>query len=297
MTSEPEFLASALRSFLGSASSDTFAEDSNFPVLLQLADAHAVTPILYTALRDQPLPPPFGGQLRSRFENSVRQSLAQTAELARLAALFDEHRIPLVALKGPMLSQYLYGELGTRSSGDIDVLVKPEDVPQIRNILAPAGYRLHTTLHWHSDSACMRSREQEISFESPSGVSIDVHWRLMPRYFPSVFDRMTGWESLRTVPLAGRAIQTLAPETLLQFLCAHGAKHMFERLGWICDVARFLHVTPDLDWGRVTDSDRRSTTLRQLRLGGNFARQKLGAPEPGVCLAPAHTYFTRAMAY
>jgi hypothetical protein len=194
-----------------------------------------------------------------------------------------------------MLSQYLYGELGTRSSGDIDVLVKPEDVPQIRNILAPAGYRLHTTLHWLSDSACLRSREQEISFESPSGVSIDVHWRLMPRYFPSVFDRISGWESLRTVPLAGRVIQTLAPETLLLFLCAHGAKHMFERLGWICDVARFLHVTPDLDWDRITEQSRQTHTLRQLLLGVQLASELLGAPVPKFDPDPKVEDLTRAI--
>jgi Uncharacterised nucleotidyltransferase len=279
MTSGPEFLVSALRCFLGSDSS-SFTEDVNFASLLQLADAHAVTPILYLSLRNTSLPPAFAGQLRSRFENSVRQSLAQTAELARLSALFDEHRIPFVALKGPMLSQYLYGELGTRSSGDIDVLVEPENVPRIRNILVSSGHRLWTRLHWSSDSACLRSREQEISFDSPSGVTIDVHWRLMPRYFASVFDGITGWESLRTVPLAGRAIQTLAPEPLLQFLCAHGAKHMFERLGWICDVARFLHVTPDFDWARITDQCRRTHTLRPLLLGVNLARELLGAPAP-----------------
>jgi hypothetical protein len=298
MTVEAQFLLTLLRETVGtiydrSGSSSRAAAPAServqaaravpnldWPALLGLADAHAVTPLLYAALRDAQTPRAITEQLRSRFENSARQSLAQSGELARLAGILDDHRIPFVAIKGPMLSHYLYGALGARSSGDIDVLVKPEDVSRIRKVLVPAGYRLRSTLHWDSDSALLRSRDKEISFESPSGVSIDVHWRLMPRYSASVFDQLTGWESLTTVPLAGRQIQTLAPEPLLLFLCAHGAKHMFERLGWICDIARFLCVTPNLDWARVTEQSRRASSLRQTLLGVHLAVRLLGSPHP-----------------
>src|SRR5207249_3213245 len=119
-----------------------------------------------------------------------------------------------------------------------------------------------------------------VSFESPSGVSIDVHWRLVPTYFASAFDEPDGWESLRTVTLAGRRVHTLAPEPLLLFLCPHGAKHMFERLGWICDVARFLIVTPDLDWPAILAPARRTRALRQLLLGIRLAADLLSAPLP-----------------
>src|SRR5437867_5099135 len=283
MSREAQFLVAAVRRFLSPTSETVASLDTtglDWPELLELSDAHAVTPMLFAGLRDTPIPEKITGELRTRVQTSVRYSLAQSRELAQLAGLFEEHRISFVALKGPMLSQYLYGALGMRTSGDIDVLAKKGDVPRMRNILVSSGYRVTTTLHWNSDSACVRAREKEISFEAPSGVSIDVHWRLMPGYSASVFDRLTGWESLRTVPLAGREIQTLAAEPLLLFLCAHGAKHMFERLGWICDIARFLHVTPDLDWAGIRAQSRRARALRQLSLGVHLAAGLLGAPAP-----------------
>src|SRR5438128_11589161 len=92
---------------------------------------------------------------------------------------------------------------------------------------------------------------------------------------------MDGWESLRTLTLAGRRVHTLAPEPLLLFLCSHGAKHMFERLGWICDIARFLMVTPDLAWPAVVTQARRARALRQVSLGVRLAADLLGAPSPG----------------
>src|SRR5262249_28398822 len=221
MSREAQFLIAAVRRFLSPSSETTASLDTaglDWPELLELSDAHAVTPMLYAGLQDAPVPEKVMDQLRTRVQTSARYSLAQSRELAQLAGLFEENRISFVALKGSMLSQYLYGALAMRASGDIDVLAKEDDVARIHNILVSSGYRVTTRLHWNSDSACVRAREKEISFESPFGVSIDVHWRLMPRYSASVFDRLTGWESLRTLPLAGREIQTLAPEPLLLFL-------------------------------------------------------------------------------
>ena|SRR6059036_2321565 len=155
--------------------------------------------------------------------------------------------------------------------GKLDVLVKQDDVRRSRDALVSSGCRAANRLHWNSDSACLRLRGQEMAFDSPSGVSIDVHWRLVPPHFPSAFDELDGWESLATVTLAGRQVHTLAPEPLLLFLCSHGAKHMFERLGWICDIARFLMVTPELDWPAVVDQARRAHALRQVSLGLRLA--------------------------
>ena len=135
MSREPQFLIAAVRRFLGSDAALPDTEGIDWPVLLRLSDAHAITPMLDSALRDSPIPQVFAEQLRSRFEDSVRYSLAQSGELVRLAELFEKHRVSFVALKGPMLSQYLYGTLGTRTSGDIDVLVREEDIPRIRDIL------------------------------------------------------------------------------------------------------------------------------------------------------------------
>ena len=102
----------------------------DWTALLRLAAAHAVTPMLYAALRDQSIPEAVQENLRCALEESVRR-MAQSGEFARVAGLFEERGIPMVALKGPLLSRYLYGDLGARTSGDIDLLAKPKDVARI----------------------------------------------------------------------------------------------------------------------------------------------------------------------
>ena len=282
MTAEPAFLIAALRRALNGETALPDADNIDWTVLLRLADAHAVIPILDIALRDLSLPDNVAEELHSAVKRSAGWSLAQSAELVRLADLLDKNGIPFVAVKGPLLNAYLYGDLSVRSSGDIDLFVKREAVPQMRDILASNRYPLTSTLHWNSSSACLHSRESEVSFVSPSEVSIDVHWRLLPPYFASAFDKADVWTSLKTATVAGRPVRILAPEPLLLFLCAHGAKHMYERLGWICDIARFLTITPDLDWNTVISWAGRAHVLRQVSLGLGLAADLLGAQAPSV---------------
>src|SRR5262245_26443865 len=123
MSRECEFLVAAVQRFLNPAAALPNPQGIDWPTLLNLADAHTVTPMLYKTLQDLPLPEDVARELRSTYEMSVASSLAQSAELARLTKLLDQHHIRVIALKGPLLSRYLYGNLGSRSSGDIDLLV------------------------------------------------------------------------------------------------------------------------------------------------------------------------------
>src|SRR5581483_413364 len=110
-------------------------------------------------------------------------------------------------------------------------------------------------------------------------LAIDLHWRILPRYFPSPFDRIRICNRLGATSLFGEEIPDLVPEHLLLFLCAHASKHAFERLSWICDLARCLRVL-ELDWPAVLAEAAASGTERQLLTGMKIAANLLGAPMP-----------------
>ena len=65
---------------------------------------------------------------------------------------------------------------------------------------------------------------------------------------------------------------TLSPEDLLVYLCAHGAKHTWERLIWIADVAGLIHRHSNLDWNSVCDQAAGQRSERALFLGLRLAR-------------------------
>jgi Uncharacterised nucleotidyltransferase len=278
---EGEFLVAAVRSFFNPEDPPPDPDGIDWRQLMRLATAHSVTPILYRALRSVPIPLLAAESLRRAFEENTGWNLALSGELCKLAELFKEHEIAFVPLKGPVLSQQLYGDLSMRSSGDLDWLVHPSAVLRVRDVLLARGYRVVSPLHWPCDSAYLRSREAEISLLDSSGLfSVDLHWRILPSYFASAFDYDEVWESLESIAFCGRTVPVLGPEHLIHLLCAHGAKHGFERLGWICDVASCVVAFPDLRWPEVIAASARAGTMRELVLGLMLVQELLGVPMP-----------------
>jgi hypothetical protein len=256
-------------------------EGLDWTTLEELAPRHRVVRMVSTALLNAQLPLAVTSRVSDGQQQAVRTSLLQTLELTGLLDVLEEHGIRAVPLKGPPLSEYLYHDPAVRSSLDIDFLVPRDQIFKVRDLLLARGYTLTSKLHWNSDSACLASRENEISFVDSYGtVSVDVHWRLMPPYFASPFDGMEATPALASIELAGRTIQTLAPEPLLLYLCSHGAKHAFNRLAWICDIAALLKKCPDLDWPAILGQVARTHTSRQLWVGVQLAVDLLGAPFP-----------------
>jgi Uncharacterised nucleotidyltransferase len=68
-------------------------------------------------------------------------------------------------------------------------------------------------------------------------------------------------------------VLTLAPDDLLFALCIHGAKHHWERLAWVRDVAALLAKHPELDLEASIARARNCGCGRILRLGLAVAQE------------------------
>ncbi|MGH9800397.1 MAG: nucleotidyltransferase family protein, partial [Blastocatellia bacterium] len=67
---------------------------------------------------------------------------------------------------------------------------------------------------------------------------------------------------------------------LLLYLCLHGAKHPWDTLGQIVDVARLIARFPELDWGVVLAQAKIQRVERMLWLGLLLARDLVGVQLP-----------------
>jgi len=279
---ETTFLVACLRRCFQPNSPLPSAAELNWDGLLDLAHRHTVAPLLYAMLHDAEVAPPdFLNRLRGSVQAIARFNLSLSAELVRLLSIFGRHGIDVRPLKGPALSAALYGNLGFRTFADLDLLVRRKDVRPAKELVEAEGYRLISTLHWPVDSACLRARESELSFlHSDNRIVIDLHWRILPRYFPISFDVNQVWGTPRLVSLGGVEVPTLSPEHLLLFLCAHGTKHLWLRLGWICDLGRLIQLESGLDWADVLAEATRTHTRRMVSLGLLLAADLLGVEPP-----------------
>jgi hypothetical protein len=204
------------------------------------------------------------------------------ALLLALLQLFEAHGLPAIPFKGPTLAASAYGDLAFRQFSDLDILVRTHDLRKATDLLTAQGYQLELT---KAEEARFLREHFHYSFTRDAGrVRVEIHWALAsPCWaFPIDFARL--WERLEPVSLAGTTVGSFHPEDLLLILCVHGARHYWERLAWICDIAELIRVHREMDWDRLMEQAMRLRYARILFVGLFLASNLLGGAPPEAVL-------------
>jgi hypothetical protein len=185
-------------------------------------------------------------------------------------------RVPVLLMKGAALAYAHYPQPWCRPYADVDILVPPGTIEQIRRLLRPLGYRpaievtsRHITGQWHLHPAM------------PGARSLDVHERLVnPRAFdslPSFADLFSRSVALRTAggrqgtvdaPL-GPTARTLSAIDTAWHLLVHAAAHHHgeDRLLDQIDLWLVTRAFSDDDWRTLEDLARASHTAAVCAAG------------------------------
>lgn len=244
--------------------------------LLPRARWHGLTSLVYWHVHStcpEAVPPAILDALQARFRANARRNLLLTQELFRIVSLLERDGTPVIVFKGPVLGLMAYGNPSLRTFSDLDILVHQRDVPKVADRLQAAGYE-------HLSEAQERvplDFEWEYPFiRWPAGIKVDLHWRPLPRTLCYAVDTEALWHRSQKLELGGRHLTTFAPEDLLLYLCVHGSKHCWMRLGWVCDVAALLRAHPSMDWAQVLARSESQGSSRMLFVGLRLARDLLG---------------------
>jgi hypothetical protein len=266
--------------------------DMDWEYLFRTASEHGIAPLLYRHLNaacPESVPKEVLDQVRDHFNNNSRRNLFLSKELLNLLNLFETHQIPAIPFKGPVLAASVYGNLTLREFSDLDLIIHKQHVARTRELLVSHGYRPQFDLTDGQEAAFVRSYPAQCFERDDGKVFVDLHWVMTSRDFGFPLEPERLWERLEPISLAGKEVLTLSPENLLLFLCVHGGKHGWERLGWICDIAELIRIRRAMDWRTVMDQARTLKSERMLFLGLYLASGLLGAPLPEEVRARVHS--------
>lgn len=242
-------------------------------LLYSLARRHGVVALLYRtfSVYGAATPPAHWlEKVRSEALAHGKRNLLTAQELVRLLALLERNGIPALALKGPSLAVTAYGDLAVRQYGDLDILVRPQDVGLATAVLLADRY--------FTDSTVL---ESERPFGRRDGwVVVDLHWGVTVPHFAGLLDEEGMWERAQMIPLAGGQVRTLALEDHLLALAVHGCKDGWSRLKWVCDVAELVGRHALLDWETLEAEAKRRGATRVLWVALALARRLLGMKLP-----------------
>lgn len=220
---------------------------------------------------------------------SIRQALQQRSAACRMQAMrlasllmqvlrdFAQAGIPLIPLKGPLLSLELYGDLGIRHSRDIDIMVSLEDVPRAQARLEEMGWRRndrefgprhtevflqihHHVVYWHPLHRCL----------------LELHWRTL---WETPDRTANQWAQSTTLVWNGLSYRALCPVDLALHLCEHGAMHAWNRSKWLGDLAR-MYTSNYVDWNAVYRAAGTAGGENSLLQGLCLLKKLYGLPVP-----------------
>lgn len=248
--------------------------------LLVLAEEHGVAGHLATSvceLAEDAVPPDIRPTLADHQRAQIFSTLQLTAELFRILDRFTSQGIRALVVKGPVLAVQAYGDPAIRSYGDLDLLVRQRDIRRATELMSAAGYSAAVPL---SAIDAGKIPGQYLFSKPDLKLIVELHNDGTLRYFPRRLPLEEFFTRQVRVRLDAHEIPALSVEDELVLISIHGAKHFWERLMWIADVAALVSRQSGIDWGRVADSAKGVGAERMLHTGLRLASDLLKAQLP-----------------
>ncbi|MEE8468476.1 MAG: nucleotidyltransferase family protein [Planctomycetota bacterium] len=257
------------------------AGDLDLEVLLGTAVRGRLITLLLRTLRETHPELLAGSQLEQSGRRFEWRTLRLTFELVEILRACDQRGIEAVPYKGPALAALLYDEPTERVFKDLDLLVRPEQVRPLIEMLASRGYVADPRFEIEHLQRWM-GRDCELRMTRPEPETIvEVHWHVLPPHHARNLDFEGLWDRRCPFELGGLRTYSFGPEDTLLLIAIHaGEKHGWRRLQLLADVARLMHRYPDIDYGAVRAQAASAGFEEALFDGLHLAWLLLGAPLP-----------------
>lgn len=224
----------------------------NWEEVLKSAFWYGISPLLYHNLKNiSGTPQEVIDRLRQAYLGNMARNMYLYAELRRILEAFREKGVGVIVLKGAVLAGSVYGDIALRPMGDIDLMVRKEDLPYAEGIMSALNYR--TNMDSESQEWYRRSHFHLSPYIHPDkSVVVEIHHHIIGH--PFHLDIGKWWERAREAKIANCGMLTPSPEDMLLHLCLHLFNHGYNKslLRGICDISETLqYYKEEIEWTRI----------------------------------------------
>lgn len=212
----------------------------DWPEFLELVRRHRLAPAVSRSLSACAVPSAIRDRLARAAYSASARALRHATAMLEVAALFDHHGIPAMAIKGATLSRRLFGDAAMRDVRDIDLLIRPEALEAAGPLLAGARFerRFPRAEPTHRMLDVMLRSEQHFEYYAPQNdVRLELHWQI-ESWDAAAMAWL--WRRSEVRPWPGALVRE--PDEISHLLLAvdHGARHRWFCLKWLADAAILL---------------------------------------------------------
>ena len=297
---EHQFIISLLKNAFSGETSISLDASIDLPRTLKIARENGVSQKLYTMLKYPSLAPPCKGedgtsrdwiiaQLKKDYLFTAAKNALIYTEFKRVIEGLIERHIDVMAMKGIVLAELVYQDIGVRGMSDVDLLIRKQDIQKVDDLLDKLGYSAVDPSPFDSlGNGNNYLATRDYRSKKPSHPSFHIHWHIVNSSVPAPYAAKINmdkiWEDALPVNLAGVNVLAMSPHHFLLHLCEHAMRvtHSASQLVYLMDVAALISkYARVLDWQKVIDAGREwglerfaynLLTLCRLNIG-------VGAPE------------------
>jgi len=300
---ETNLVVQLARTFLSGANGclqEVLAQPLDWAAVERTADFHSMMPLVAYALKqygEDSVPPEIRERLQQRWLLTARNNLVRLQEWRRILNAFQSANVAVISVKGPALALLAYRNAALREFLDLDLLVRPGDMPAARDILVHEGYRLRFPMPGNADAVLLHSRNRQVDFvHDVPGFLVDLHWGALHEMFSFQLPVDQLFEAAQVEHHEAASFLRLSPEHMLLYLCAHGTKHCWLNLQWLCDVACHVQTAQELNWESCIHWAEAANCGLVLRHSLLLAQEVLGLDLPSSISNDCDTAKTRTLA-
>jgi hypothetical protein len=219
--------------------------------LIRLLAPHGILPLLHQRVVQSGTGIPMWAEehLRAAYLSSRVHTFRQESELRDLLGAMASAGVEPLLLKGPALGRSLYPDPVFRPSGDIDLLVRREQVPAARKALLSLGF--HLTVDNFGTSPGFYIEETYLPDGCPWPFPVEIHWDIQQygrRHREAALEEL--FDHAVRVATPALSFSTLSPVHALVLAGIHVAMHHADevRLIWVQDAALLAGTLDGQGW-------------------------------------------------
>ena len=250
----------------------------NWDFFVERAIDGGTAPMAYVALSDGDASPPDGvmEQLRTLYRLSAAENMQYLACTRRLLLACEEEALHPIVLRGTLFAEWLYSDMALRPFGDIDLLVRPEQLYALETLLETQGYE---RIPGHDQQWTNHVAVIDVHTDLVGGDRIAARRRAVR------IDMEAIWKASTPTAVAGAPARRLCWADQLLTCALHAIKHSCDRLLWFADMAALIRMPQRVSLEALTVRARQFGLEKPLYYMLDFLRETIGTPVPEAMMA------------
>lgn len=206
--------------------------------------------------------------LKKRYTKIFFDNALRYRNLQPVIRVLNEHSIPFIPLKGIVLAERLYKDVGLRGMCDMDILVKPQDVERTRELVLGLGWKDKAKAEKSAYMTETLDHQHPYAFVLDSS-TIELHKDLHSQLDTYKINVNECWERAIPIQFNGGTAYSFCVEDMLIHLCTHLCRHLI-RKGYnfkhFCDIAELLRTYEDkINWQQLAECSKKYNSFYEVR--------------------------------